>query len=99
MEILNGCAWIAQFGELPEKRARVYRCIANIVQIIEMAESEDTAAFEANLTLMYGTETLQQAHKLLNREEQFFGLGTLGANMEGSVMHQSLLEAYRKVLR
>jgi ribosomal protein S12 methylthiotransferase accessory factor len=96
-EILEGCAWIAQFGELPEKRARVYRCIANIVQIKEMTESEDTDIFEANLTLMYGSETLQQAHKLLNSEEQYFGLGLLGADMEGSVMHQKLLEAYGKV--
>ncbi len=96
-EILEGCAWIAQFGELHEKRARVYRCIDNIVQIKEMADSEDTAAFEANLSLLYGAETLQQAHKLLNREEQYFGLGLLGANMEGSVMHQHLLEAYGKV--
>jgi ribosomal protein S12 methylthiotransferase accessory factor len=96
-EILVGCAWIGQFGELPEKRARVYRCIENIVQINEMADSENTTAFEANLTLLYGVETLQQAHKLLNREEQYFGLGTLGANMEGSAMHQSLLEAYGKV--
>jgi ribosomal protein S12 methylthiotransferase accessory factor len=62
-----------------------------------MAESEDTVAFEANLTLLYGAETLQQAHRLLNRQEQYFGLGTLGANMEGSVMHQQLLEAYGKV--
>lgn len=50
-----------------------------------------------NKSYLYGTETLQQAHKLLNREEQYFGLGTLGANMEDSVMHQRLLEAYGKV--
>lgn len=68
-EILDGCAWIAQLGELPDKRARIYRCIENIVHIREMAESEDTAAFEENLTLLYGTETSQQAHKLLNCEE------------------------------
>ena len=94
-EILNGCAWIAQFGELPEKRARVYRCIENIVQIKQVLEH--TAAFEPNLTLLYGTDTLQQAHKLLNHDEQYFGLGVLGPNMEGSVMHQRLLEAYAKV--
>ena len=98
-DILDGCAWNAQFGELPENRARVYRCIANIVQIKDMTDSEDTSAFEANLSLMYGTETLQQAHKLLNREDQYFGLGLLGANMEGSVMHQQLLAAYAKVWR
>ena len=94
-EILNGCAWIAQFGELPEKRARVYRCIENIVQIKQVLEH--TAAFEPNLTLLYGTDTLQQAHKLLNHDEQYFGLGVLGPNMEASVMHQRLLEAYAKV--
>jgi ribosomal protein S12 methylthiotransferase accessory factor YcaO len=34
--------------KLNDKRARVYRCIENIVQIKEMEESDDTAAFEAN---------------------------------------------------
>ncbi|MEO6118053.1 MAG: hypothetical protein ABIP37_03170 [Methylotenera sp.] len=68
-----------------------------MVQIKEMTESDDTAAFEANLTLLYGIETLNQAHQLLSREEQFFGLCTLGPNMEGSMMHQRLLEAYGKV--
>jgi ribosomal protein S12 methylthiotransferase accessory factor len=62
-----------------------------------MVQLEGTQPFEANLQLLYGAETLQQAHKLLKREENFFGLGTLGPNMEGSVMHTKLLAAYRKV--
>jgi ribosomal protein S12 methylthiotransferase accessory factor len=89
--ILDGCAWISQFGQLNEKRARVYRCIE------AMAQLDDTKPFEVNLQSLYGAETLQQAHKLLNREERFFGLGALGPNMEGSVMHTNLLAAYRKV--
>jgi ribosomal protein S12 methylthiotransferase accessory factor len=89
--ILEGCAWISQFGQLDEKRQRVYRCISDLVQL------EDTAPFAANLQLLYGTETLRQAQALVNREERFFGLGALGPNMEGSQMHQRLLEAYRKV--
>ncbi len=89
--ILDGCAWIKQYGQLNEKRARVYRCIEAMVQL------ENTAPFEANLQLLYGVETLQQAHKLLKREENFFGLGKLGPNMEGSAMHTKLLAAYRKV--
>jgi ribosomal protein S12 methylthiotransferase accessory factor len=89
--ILEGCAWISQFGQLDEKRRRVYRCVSDLVQL------EDNAPFEANLKLLYGAETLRQAQALVNREEQFFGLGTLGPNMEGSQMHQRLLEAYRKV--
>lgn len=97
--ILDGCAWIAQFNELPPARAKVYRCIANLVQIEKELESGDTALFEANLALMYGKETLIQAQRLVNREEQYFGLANLGANMEGSKMHRELLAAYRKVWR
>lgn len=89
--ILDGCIWISQFGQLDEKRRRVYRCIEAMVQL------EDTEPFEANLALLYGKETLRQAQVLMNREERFFGLGMLGPNMEGSQMHQRLLEAYRKV--
>jgi ribosomal protein S12 methylthiotransferase accessory factor len=95
--ILDGCAWIAQFNELPAARAKVYRCIANLVQIEEELENGDPALFEANLTLMYGKETLAQAQRLVNQEEQYFGLENLGANMEASKMHQQLLAAYGKV--
>lgn len=89
--ILDGCTWIGQFGQLGEKRQRVYRCISDMVQL------EDTEPFEANLQLLYGKDTFLQAQALLNRDERFFGLNSLGPNMEGSQLHQRLLEAYRKV--
>jgi ribosomal protein S12 methylthiotransferase accessory factor len=72
--ILEGCDWISQFGELPEKRARVYRCIADLVQLQEMAELDHTQPFNANLALMYGVETLQQAQQLLSRQSRYFCL-------------------------
>ena len=93
--ILDGCAWIAQFNELSPARAKLYRCISNIVQLNE--EMNSSAAFEANLQLMYGAETLQQAHKLINQKEQYLGLGNLGVNMENCKMHQQLLAAYGKI--
>jgi ribosomal protein S12 methylthiotransferase accessory factor len=94
-DILDGCAWIAQFNELPAARASVYRCIANTVQLNE--EMNSSAPFESSLQLMYGAETLQQAQRLISKKEQYFGLGNLGANMEGSKMHEQLLAAYGKV--
>jgi ribosomal protein S12 methylthiotransferase accessory factor len=96
-EILDGCEWIAQINDLPVARASVYRCIADLVQITETLESGDATLFEANLTLMYGEATLQQALSLFNQETQYFGLNNLGPNMEGSHMHQQLLAAYEKV--
>jgi ribosomal protein S12 methylthiotransferase accessory factor len=89
--ILDGCAWISQFGQLDAERAKVYRCIEAMLQL------EDTAPFEANLALLYGRDALRQAQALISREEQFFGLGNLGADMQGSNMHQQLLAAYAKV--
>ena len=95
--ILEGCDWINQFGELPEKRARVYRCITDCVQLKEMAELDHTKPYNKNLALMYGQETLEQAQQLLSQKSRYFGLNNLGANMEGSEMHKQLLLAYHKV--
>ena len=88
---LEGCAWISQFGQLGEERRRIYRCIENILQL------DNARQYDANLNLLFGADTLRQAYALINRQEQFFGLNTLGANMEGSKMHTRLLTAYQKV--
>ena len=95
-DILDGCAWIAQFNELPAQRAKMYRCISQLVQIKTELEAE-TALFEANLTLMYGAETLQQARDLVHGKTQYLGFENLGENMQASRMHQQLLAAYAKV--
>ena len=69
---LDGCAWISQFGQLGEERARVYRCIENILQL------EDAKHYDASLRLLFGAATCKQAYALVNRQERFFGLNTLG---------------------
>jgi ribosomal protein S12 methylthiotransferase accessory factor len=96
-EILDGCEWIAQFGELPEARARVYRCIRHIVGLQDLVVSDDVSTYMANIQLLYDAKTVQLAEQLLKGEVQYFGLNHLGDNMEGSVMHQQLLAAYEKV--
>lgn len=96
-EILDGCEWVAQINDLPTARLKVYSCIADLVQIAQNTASGDIGLFEANLGLMYGDATLQQALSLFNQETQYFGLNDLGANYEGSKMHQQLLAAYEKV--
>jgi ribosomal protein S12 methylthiotransferase accessory factor len=91
--ILEGCIWIAQFGQLSAERARVYRCIADL---IELGKVE---CYASNLKLLYGAETLAQAQDLIARDVRFFGLGMLGENMQGSQTHQKLLQAYAKVFK
>ncbi len=89
--ILEGCAWMAQYGQRSPARLKVYRCIADLVRLAE------PVPFEPALALLYGRETLNQAFALFNQDERFFGLTTLGADFEGSPIHQRLLAAYRKV--
>jgi ribosomal protein S12 methylthiotransferase accessory factor len=95
-DILDGCAWIAQFNELPALRAKIYRCVSHLVQIKTELDAEP-ALFEANLQLMYSKEILQQAKELVSGKTQYVGLENLGENMQASRMHQQLLAAYAKV--
>ncbi|WP_317203601.1 30S ribosomal protein S12 methylthiotransferase accessory factor YcaO [Janthinobacterium sp.] len=89
--IREGCDWIHHFKDLAPARRLVYRCIDSILNI------DDVANYRRSLVMLYGAETLRQAEALLDRSERFFGLETLGVDMEGSAMHQTLLAAYDKL--
>lgn len=90
-EALEGCAWVAQFGQLPAERLRLYRCIATLIQL------DQADPFIQNVALLFGAETVSQAQALLKRSEQYLGLSNLGENMQGSSVHEQLLVAYDKV--
>lgn len=89
--ILEGCDWIRYFNDLEPRRRLVYRCIESMLKV------EDTENYRRSLALLYGAEAVHQAEALLERRERFFGLETLGADMQGSEMHQTLLAAYDKL--
>ena len=89
--ILEGCDWIHHFKDLAPARRLVYRCIESMVNV------EDVDNYRRSMVLLYGAETVRQAEALLERSERFFGLETLGADMQGSAMHQTLLAAYDKL--
>lgn len=85
-----GCEWIRHFGQLDADRLKLYRCIEALIGLDGMG-THPTA-----LVALYGEDTLALAERLLDGEERFFGLNTLGANFEGSRMHTKLLAAYAK---
>ena len=87
----EGCDWIHQYQQMNPARRLVYRCIENLLNL------EDADNYGRSLALLYGVETVRQARALLDRSARFFGLDTLGADMEGSPMHQTLLAAYDKL--
>ena len=87
----EGCDWIHHFQEMKPTRRLVYRCIESLMNL------DGINNYRRSLDLLYGKDTVHQAEALLNRSEKFFGLDTLGPNMEGSAMHQTLLAAYDKL--
>lgn len=87
----EGCDWIRQYQEMNPARRLVYRCIESLLNL------EDTDDYRRALNLLYGEDTVRQAESLLDGRDRFFGLDTLGANMEGSAMHANLLKAYDKL--
>lgn len=89
--IREGCDWIHHYQQMDPARRLVYRCIENLMDL------KDVDAHLRSLRLLFGGETVRQAQALLERSEKFFGLETLGPDMEGSPMHQTLLAAYDKL--
>ncbi|HAT30976.1 MAG TPA: 30s ribosomal protein S12 methylthiotransferase accessory protein YcaO [Janthinobacterium sp.] len=89
--IREGCDWIHHFKDLAPARRLVYRCIDSILNV------GDVENYRRAMLMLYGAETVRQAEALLDRSERFFGLDTLGVDMEGSAMHQTLLAAYDKL--
>ena len=87
----EGCDCVRNFQEMNPARHLVYRCVESLLNL------DDADNYRRSLTLLYGAETVRQAQALLDRSERFFGLDTLGSDMQGSAMHQTLLKAYDKL--
>ena len=89
--IREGCDWIRLYAQLSPARRLVYRCIDSLMNLDEVAD------YRPALVLLYGEDTVRQAQALLARDARYFGLETLGPDMQGSAMHQTLLAAYDKL--
>ncbi len=88
----EGCQWVRHFEQLDPDRRLVYRCIETLM---EMADPE---AYRGSLLSLYGAYSLNTAQAMLRGEERFFDLQAPGMDLDGCVMHQRLLRAYRKLV-
>ena len=89
--IREGCDWIHHFNDLAPARRLVHRCIESMLNV------DNVDDYRRSPVPLYGADTERQAEALLNRNERFFGLDTLGPDMQGSAMHRTLLETYDKL--
>ncbi len=87
----EGCDWIHHYHQMNPARRLVYRCVESLMGLANVDD------YLRSLNLLYGAETVRQARALLDRSERFFGLETLGPDIQGSPMHQTLLAAYDKL--
>jgi ribosomal protein S12 methylthiotransferase accessory factor len=88
---LEGCDWIHHYKQMNPARRLVYRCVETVLNL------DDAEPYLHSLGLMFGADTLRQAQALIAGDERFFGLDTLGVDMQGSPMHSNLLAAYDKL--
>ena len=90
--VAEGCQWVRQFDQLDPDRRQVYRCIETLLRM------DDPDAYRDSLLSLYGNYSLTTAEAMLRGEERFFGLDAPGLDLNGCVMHQRLLRAYRKLV-
>jgi ribosomal protein S12 methylthiotransferase accessory factor len=89
--ILEGCDWLAHFGQLQPSQAKLYRCILQLVQM------DDVTHYHTNLMTLFGENTVNQAKQMLAGDGLWQQLPTLGDDLQGSQAHQGLLHAYEKL--
>ncbi len=89
--ILEGCDWIHHFADMSPQRRLVYRAIESMLNV------DDKSDYRRSMVMLYGEVAVTQAEALLDGREKYFGLEALGADMQGSAMHQTLLAAYDKL--
>ncbi|MBU0751393.1 MAG: YcaO-like family protein [Gammaproteobacteria bacterium] len=89
--IREGCEWVRHFEEIDARRRRVYRCIETLLEL------GGSAAHEAALKHLYGSEAVATAEAMLRQEQRFFGIELPGWELRGCDMHQRLLAAYGKL--
>jgi len=88
--IREGCEWVRQFAQIDGDRRRVYRCIADLLEL------PDPDACEAALVGLYGDDTLDLATDLIDGEIRFFGLASPGLELAGCELQGRLLAEYAK---
>jgi len=88
--------WCLQMDQLDDERIRFYRCLQALLEIKQDA-SRQYEQYTDSLNLMYGNDTVAAGIKLLEGEDNFYGLHSPGLSLDGFVTHNKLLAGYAKL--
>mgnify|MGYP000226589663 FL=1 len=87
---------IMTFNENSPERRSYYRAL-NTVLDITLDDELELSDYKANMTRMFGEETLQNAIDTVSGDVRFFGLPTTSMKLEGIDKHIKLIESYEKL--
>lgn len=92
-EWVNWCLNIDQFDS---DATRFYLCLQALLEI-EMDEQRQLEDYTDSLKLMFDEKTLADCLNVVSGKEKFFGLHSPGLSLDGFVIHNKLLEGYKKL--
>jgi ribosomal protein S12 methylthiotransferase accessory factor len=84
------------FNDNTAERKQFYQAL-NVVLDITLNDELDLSHYAANLSRMYGAETMQHVIGSVTGDCRFYGLTKTSMKLEGLDKHQRLIESYHKL--
>jgi ribosomal protein S12 methylthiotransferase accessory factor len=95
-EAIEWVSWCLNIEQFNQEATRFYLCLQALLEI-DMDEQRQLEDYTDSLKLMFDEKTLADCLAVISGEEKFFGLHSPGLSLDGFVMHNKLLEGYKKL--
>ncbi len=95
-EAIEWVNWCIHIDQLDSNTNRYYLCLQALLEI-NADTSQKLEDYTDSLKLMFSEETLSNCLDVISGKENFFGLHSPGLSLDGFIMHQKLLEGYKKL--
>lgn len=95
-EAIDWVNWCIQIDQLDSERTRFYQCIEVLLEIA-LDENKQLVDYSDSLRQMFDENTFTKALSIVERQDVFSDLHSPGLSLEGFIMHNKLLDGYRKL--
>jgi len=95
-EAIEWVSWCLNIDQFDQEATRFYLCLQALLEI-DMDEQRQLEDYTDSLKLMFDEKTLADCLAVISGKEKFFGLHSPGLSLDGFVMHNKLLEGYKKL--
>ena len=95
-EAIEWVSWCLNIDQFDKEATRFYLCLQALLEI-DMDEERQLEDYTDSLKLMFDEKTLADCLDVVSGKEKFFGLHSPGLSLDGFVMHNKLLEGYKKL--